>query len=207
MGAPGEARAVSRALAMLVRPARAWDEIQAQPAEPRALFRGYVLPLAAVPAVCGVIGAAVFGFNIASVGVRMSQAGLLLGSVVGFAATLLAVWLLAIWLDITAPAFGGLRDRRAALNLVGYGATASWIGGVAELYPSVGIPVGILAGLYSLYALYLGLPKLMRIPPERALTAFAAALIATLLLGAARGALVGLAAEAGGPLSATYAPR
>lgn len=207
MGAAGGAGAFSRALAMLLRPGRAWDEIAERPRGARALLRGHVMPLAAIPAVCGVVGALAFGFNIANVGVRMSQGGLILGAVVGFGATLAAVWLLAVWIAVTAPAFDGRRDRTAALNLVGYAGTASWVGGLAELYPSLGIPVGILAGLYSLYALYLGLPKLMRIPEHRMLTAFASALIAALLLGAARGTLVGWATELGGPLSASYAPR
>jgi hypothetical protein len=78
---------------------------------------------------------------------------------------------------------------------------------LAEIYPSLGIPVGILAGLYSLYSLYLGLPKMMGIPEERRLTAFAAVLIAILLLAVGRGMITAKAAELGGPLSASYAPR
>ena len=207
MGVADGSGVISRALAVLIRPARAWEEIAFQLTPPGTLWRGHILPLAAIPALCGVIGALVFGFNIADVGVRMSQRGLILGAVVGYAVTIVAVWLLAQWISLTAPAFGGTREPAAALNLVGYAATASWLGGLAELYPSVGIPVGILAALWSLYALYLGLPRVMRIPESQALTAFAAALIATLLLGAARGAIVSWFTEMGGPLAASHAPR
>ncbi len=205
--APRAAGFISRALGMLLRPGRTWDRIAEDPASPGALMRGYVAPLAAIPAACGVGGAIIFGFNIANVGVRMSLPGLLLGAAVGFILTLLAVWALAVFVDLTAPAFGGVRGRVAAMNLVAYGGTASWLGGLAEFYPSLGIPVGILAGLYSLYAIFLGLPKLMRVPEERRLTAFAAVLLAVLLLASARGTLTGWAAELGGPLSASYAPR
>ena len=198
---------VSRALAILIQPARAWVAIAAAPTSAGMLIRRHVIPLAAIPAVGGVIGGLVFGFNIANVGVRMSQPGLVLGAAAGYVATLAAVWLLAQWIALTAPAFEGVRDPTAALNLVGYAATASWVGGLAELYPSVGIPAGILAALWSLYALYLGLAEMMRIPESRRLTAFATALVAVLLLGAARGLLVGWTTELGGPLSASYAPR
>lgn len=205
--APRAAGFISRALGMLLRPGRTWDRIVEDPAAPGALMRSYIAPLVAIPAACSVGGAIIFGFNIANVGVRMSLPGLLLGAAVGFILTLLAVWALAVFVDLTAPAFGGVRGRVPAMNLIAYGGTASWLGGLAELYPSLGIPVGILAGLYSLYAIFLGLPKLMRIPEERRLTAFAAVLIAVLLLAAARGTLTGWAAELGGPLSASYAPR
>jgi hypothetical protein len=198
---------VSRALSLLLTPGQAWDRIAEAPAEPRPLFQRYAAPLAAVPAVCSIFGVLVFGFNIANIGVHMSVVGLILGAVVGYFLTLGMMWALGVFVDVAAPAFGGVRSRRAALNLVVYAATASWVGGLAEIYPSLGIPVGILAGLYSLYALYLGLPKMMGIPEERRLTAFAAVLIAVLLLAVGRGMITAKAAELGGPLSASYAPR
>lgn len=207
MDAAGDAGGLSRVVRLLLSPNRAWDEIAEAPAAERPLFLRYAFPLAAVPAVCSVVGVLTFGFNIANVGVHMSVVGLILGALASYVLTLAAIWALAAFIDVTAPAFGGARGRQAALNLVVYSATAMWVGGLSEIYPSLGIPVGILAGLYSLYALYLGLPKLMQIPEERRLTAFAAVLIAFLLLGVARGMITAKAAELGGPLSASYAPR
>ncbi|MBX3482274.1 Yip1 family protein [Phenylobacterium sp.] len=205
--APRAAEFFSRALGMLFAPGRTWDRIAGDLTAPGALMRGYVAPLAAVAAVCGVAGALAFGFNIANVGVRMSVPGLLLGAAVGYVATLASVWLAALFVDLAAPAFGGRRDGAAAMNLIAYGATASWVAGVAGIYPSLSIPVGILAGLYSGYAIWLGLPKLMRVADDQRLTAFAAVLIAILLLAAGRATLASMAAELGGPLSASYAPR
>ena len=205
--APRAADFFSRALGMLFAPGRTWDRIAGDPAAPGALMRGHVAPLAMIPAACSLGGALTFGFNIADVDVRMSVGGLLLGAAVGYAVTLAGVWLAAVFVDVTAPAFGGTRGRVEAMNLIGYGATASWVAGVAEVYPSLAIPVGILAGLYSVYAVWLGLPKLMRIPDDQRLTAVAAVLVAILLLAAGRATLVGMARELGGPLSASYAPR
>lgn len=207
MDSPRGAGGISRALAMLLAPNRAWDRIAAAPTAPPDLILRYAAPLAAIPAVCGVAGALVFGFNIANIGVHMRVEGLILSAVAGFVLTLAAVWVLAAFIHLVSPAFGGAGGREAALNLTVHAATASWVGGLAEIYPSVGIPVGILAGLYSLYALYLGLPRMMGIPEERRLTAFAAVLVAILLLAVGRGAITAKAAELGGPLSASYAPR
>ncbi len=207
MDAGQGAGGLPRAVSLLLRPGRTWDRIAERPTEPRALFLRYAVPLAAIPAVCSVVGVLTFGFNIANVGVHMSVVGLILGALTNYGLTLVAVWALAAFVDWTAPAFGGVRDRTSALNLVVYAATAMWVGGLAEIYPSLGIPVGILAGLYSLYALYLGLPRMMGTPEDRRLTAFAAILVAILLLAVGRGMVTAKAAELGGPLSASYAPR
>ncbi|HKP79051.1 MAG TPA: Yip1 family protein [Phenylobacterium sp.] len=202
---------ISRALSLLLTPGQAWDRIAEAPAPTGVLFRAYAIPMAApmaaIPPVCSVFGVLVFGFNIANIGLHMSVVGLILGAVVGYLLTLAMIWALGAFVDLAAPAFGGMRGRQAAMNLVVYAATASWVGGLAEIYPSLGIPVGILAGLYSLYALYQGLPTMMGVPEDRRLTAFAAVLVAILLLAVARDMITAKAAELGGPLSASYAPR
>lgn len=205
--APHTAGLVSRALGVLLAPGRAWDRVAEAPAPAGSVMRGFVAPLAAIPAICSVAGALLFGFNIANVGLRMTPSGLILGALAGYAATLAAVWALAAFVDLVAPVFGGRRGRDEAMTLVALSATASWLGGLAEVYPSLGLPVGVLAGLWSLYVLFVGLPTMIRIPDEQRLPAFAAVLVAILLLGAARGMIVSRATELGGPLAASYAPR
>lgn len=193
------------ALGMLLHPQASWEAIEAEPPERRGLLVGYVAPLAAVPAICGVAGPLMFGFNIANIGVHMSTLGLVMGGAAGWLATLVGVYLLALFVSAIAPRFGGEHGRGRALKLVAYAGTALWIGGLAQLYPNLGILVGVLAGLYSLYALYLGLPRLMRIPEDRRLNAFAVVLLALLALATVRGLVTAKATELGGPLSASYA--
>lgn len=197
---------LTRAVAILARPGSTWEAIAAEPPEPRGLFRGYVAPLAAIPPVATLIGGLVFGFSIANVGVHMSVAGLTLSAVTDYLCTLAIVWLLGRFASLIAPAFGGARDPWGGLQLIAYASTASWVIGVANLYPSLGIPVGILAVIWSLYLLWLGLRVLLGIPEQRRLTAFAAILVALLALEVGKGALVARAGELGGPLSASYTP-
>ncbi|WP_293898854.1 Yip1 family protein [Phenylobacterium sp.] len=206
MGTPRGAAVIARALRLLVMPGRTWVAIAAEPADPRGLFGRYVAPLAAIPAVCSVAGPLKFGFNIANVDVMMSPLGLVLGAFAGYALTFAAVAAAGVLVALIARAFGGDGDRGRALELVSYAATASWIGGVAELYPSLGLAVGVLAGVYSLYTLYLGLPRMLAIPDAHRLTAFAAILVVIFGLWTARGVLAASAAELGGPLSASYTP-
>jgi hypothetical protein len=205
MGTPRGASVAARALRMLVAPGRTWEAIAAELPEPPGLFRRYVAPLALIPAICGTIGPLKFGFNIANVGVVMSPIGLILGAVAGYALTFAALFAASLPVDWVGAAFGGTRDRARALELVAYAATASWIGGIAELYPSVGLAVGILAAVYCLYTLYLGLTPMLGVPDERRLYAFAVILLIVASLWAVRGFLAMRAAELGGPLYATYA--
>ena len=44
----------------------------------------------------------------------------------------------------------------------------SWVGGIFLLLPALGI-ISLVAGLYSLFLLYLGLPVLMKSPSDRAM--------------------------------------
>lgn len=206
MSTPRGAGVAVRALRMLVTPSRTWDAIAAEPADTRGLLPRYVAPLAAIPAICGVVGPLQFGFNIANVGVVMSPIGLVLGAVAGYLLTFVALLAASVLVAWTGAAFGGTRDRARALELVAYAATASWIGGVAELYPSLGLAVGILAAVYCLYSLYLGITPMLGVPDERRLYAFALILLIVASLWAVRGFMAMRAAELGGPLYATYAP-
>ncbi|WP_293677248.1 Yip1 family protein [uncultured Phenylobacterium sp.] len=205
MSTPRGAGVAVRALRMLVTPSRTWDAIAAEPADARGLLPRYVAPLAAIPAICGIVGPLQFGFNIANVGVVMSPLGLVLGAVAGYLLTFVALLAAAVLVDWTGAAFGGSRDRARALELVAYAATASWIGGAAELYPSLGLAVGILAAVYCLYTLYLGITPMLGVPDERRLYAFASILLIVAGLWAVRGFMAMRAAELGGPLYVTYA--
>ncbi len=59
--------------------------------------------------------------------------------------------------------------------------TAAWVVGIFSLIPMLGI-LGLLGGLYSLYLLYLGLPVLMKAPPEKALAYTAVVILCGIVL-------------------------
>ena len=71
---------------------------------------------------------------------------------------------------------GGRAQLLKAFQLIAYGATAGWLGGVFSVLPSLAM-LGVLAALYSVYLIYRGVPVLMRVPQARAV-GYTAALIA-----------------------------
>ena len=187
---PGSASAglVERVKSILLKPSATWDVIDGEPATIGGLYKGYVIPLALIPAVAGLIGATVFGFGAFGITFKPSILSALLGAAVGFGATLLGVYLLALIIDGLAPTFGGEKNRIQAFKVAAYAGTASWVVGIFEIYPPLGI-LGLL-GLYSLFLLFKGLPRLMKTPAEKAMPYTIVVIIAALVLGFIVGAIV-----------------
>jgi len=194
---------IGRIRAILTRPSSTWDLIEAEPATVADLFKFYVAPLAAVPAVCGLIGVLLFGDGVMDVAYRPGFFTAVAEAVVGYLLTLAGVYVLSRVVDALAPSFGGERDAVQAFKLVAYAGTAAWVAGVFELIPALGWLAGIVGGIYSLYLLYLGLPKLTKAPEERALTYFAVVLVMTIVISMVVGAITSQIRDRGGPLRMT----
>ncbi len=159
---------VERAKGILLDPRRTWPVIDAEAATPQSIYVPYVVALAAVPAIASFIGLSLVGIGGAGMHMRIPVATGLAQMVVGYALSLVMVFVVALIVDALAPTFGGQRNRIAALKVVAYGATAGFVGGVFNLWPAVSI-LGLVAALYSIYLVYLGLPVLMKCPPDKAL--------------------------------------
>ncbi|MEO8113106.1 MAG: Yip1 family protein [Phenylobacterium sp.] len=191
---------VGRMAAIVVHPSRTWTLIAAERATLGDLFKGYVAPLVAIPAVCGLVGALVFGVGILGTTYRPPLGTALLEMLASYVLTLAGVYVLAMIVNLLALTFGGSRNETQALKLVAYSGTAAWLAGLFALYPSVGWLMGLVGGLYSLYTLYLGLPVLMKAPHERVLTYFALVLVAALLLATFVSLVTSRIRDAGGPV-------
>lgn len=176
---PGSAAAgiVDRVKSILMKPKETWDIIDKEPVDVGGLYRGYIAPLAAIPAVAGLIGGSVIGV----MGFRTPLLGGILGAVVGYVLSLVAVYVLAVIIEALAPSFDGIKDRKQALKVAAYSSTASWIVGIVAILPQLGL-LALLGGLYSLYLLYLGLPRLMKSPEQKSTGYTAVTVIVAIVL-------------------------
>jgi hypothetical protein len=166
VGSPG---LVDRAKAILLKPNDEWPKIDAEQTTIGDLYRGYVIPLAAIGPVCSLIGMQVFGLSLFGITYRPSIGSAITSAVIQYAMALAMVYVLAVIIDLLAPNFSGTPSRTQAFKVAAYSATAGWIAGVLGLVPSLGA-LAILGSLYGLYLLYLGLPKLMKVPQEKAVS-------------------------------------
>lgn len=200
---PGSAGAglLARVRSILLKPSDTWDEIDREQPSVGGLYTGYVMPLAAIPAVCMLIGSLVFGIGGFGFSYKPSVPYAVVQAVVTYGLSLVMVYVIALIIEALAPNFGGTKDRLQALKIAAYFPTASWVAGVFSLIPALAI-VGLLGGLYSLYLLYVGLPRLMKTPQERALPYFVVvliiAIVVSFVIGIAAGAVAGLTGGATG---------
>ena len=155
---------VQRVQDILLEPKATWPVIAAEPGDAKSLFMGYVAVLAAIPPLASFVGMVFGGLGMYA---RMSLLSSLGAALVAYAVSLAMVLLLGFWVDKLAPSFGGSRNPVNALKVVAYAMTPGFVAGVLNLVPSLSV-LGILAGLYGIYLLYLGLPVLMRCPPGKA---------------------------------------
>jgi len=158
---------IERCKNILLKPKEEWERIDTEPATVGGLMTGWVVPLAAIGPVAGLIGGLVFGYGGFGITYRPTVMGAVTGAVIGYVLALVSAFLLAKIIDALAPNFGGQKNPVQAMKVAAYSGTAAYLTGIFQLVPALAI-LGIL-GLYSLYLLYLGLPRLMKAPEDKAM--------------------------------------
>ena len=148
--------------------------IETEPSTIGGIYRSYVAILAAIPPIALLIGLLLLvGGYFYAIGTGSIVAAL----VVRYLLALAGVYLVALVIDALAPTFGGTKDQLRAFKLSAYSMTPAWVAGVLLIIPSLWIVV-TLASLYGIYLLYLGMPRLMRVPQDRAIPYVAVTFIA-----------------------------
>lgn len=179
---------LQRVLDILMRPRETWLQINAEDSNPGRIYLGYLVFLAAIPAVAGFIGYSLVGVGAFGISVRVPVVPGLVSMVVGYVLSLAMVYVLALIANMLAPRFQAQQDMGSAFKLVAYASTAGMLGGVFSILPSLAM-LGLLAALYSVYLIYTGIPVLMKAPQEKAV-GYTAALV---VCGIVAGLVVGLA--------------
>jgi hypothetical protein len=159
---------ISRVQNILLKPKEEWGVIDAEPATIGGIYTSYVMILAAIGPICGLIGSQVIGISMFGVSWKPPIVYSVGQAVISYVMSLVVVYISALIIDALAPSFGGTKDMVKAFKVAAYSSTAAWVAGVVTIIPMLGILV-LLASLYGLYLLYLGLPRLMRVPEDKAI--------------------------------------
>src|SRR5258706_3303431 len=158
---------IQRVQDILLKPKETWPTIAAEPSDVAAIYRDYLVYLAAIPAVAAFIGLTLIGAGAMGIRAHVPFVSGLVQMVVSYLLSLVAVYLLALIANALAPTFNGVKNPVNALKLIAYGSTAGFVGGIFTLIPSLGI-LGLIAALYSIYLIYTGVPVLMKSPADKA---------------------------------------
>lgn len=190
---------IERVKSILLKPKETWVTIESEPADVAGLYTQYLMILAIIPAVCGFIGMSLIGFGGFGFTMRVPIFSGLINMVVSYVLSLVGVFVLGLIIDALAPTFGGQKNSIQALKVAVYGSTAALLGGIFSLLPALAM-LGLVAALYSIYLVYLGLPVLMRSNPEKSIAYTAVVIVAGIVVGVIIGAVSSLFMPRGGAM-------
>src|ERR1041385_7603125 len=133
---------VSRVKNILLDPQNEWRVINGEQDPPGVILKSYVAILAAIPVVCGFIGASIIGVGPYRTGFFIG----LIGAIIHYVLALVGVYVVAFVIDALAPTFGGRKDFNSAFKVAAYSPTAWWVAGVFALLPILSVLT--ILGLY-----------------------------------------------------------
>ncbi len=182
----GSTSLIERVKNILLQPKAEWPRIDAEPATIGGIYTSYVMILAAIGPIAGLLGGQLVGV----MGFKPSLQFGIASAVMSYVMTLIAVYVSALIIDALAPSFGGTKDLVKAFKVAAYSSTAAWVAGIVTIIPMLGLLVWI-AIIYGLYLLYLGLPLLMRVAEDKAVGYVVVVVVVQILLYIAIGIIVG----------------
>jgi hypothetical protein len=165
---------VERAKRICLSPDTEWPVIAGERAALGTLITGYVLPLAALSAIGAFVDAAMAGLGLLTWFVVL---------VTSLVMSLIGVVALAFIIDALAPTFGAAKSSESAAKVAAYSPTPAWVAGVFQFVPAVGSLIAFIGALYSLYLLYLGLLRVMKSPPDKAVAYTVVVVIIAIVVG------------------------
>lgn len=165
---------VARVMGMITRPAAEWNVVDGESATVQGLFTGYACILAAIPAIMsilvGLVLASAFSFLhwFMPFGHLFGATAIIGGAIINYVAGLISLFVFGFIADALAPSFDGQRSQIQGMKLSVYTPTAAWVSTLALVIPVLGGLVVLIAAFYSLYTFWIGAPKLMKVPAEKA---------------------------------------
>jgi hypothetical protein len=171
---------VNRVKNILLQPQSEWQVIEPEQTDPQTLYTGYIMILALIPAVAGLIGTA---FMVSFMGGRVGMGFVIGAAIMQYVLSLVMVFVVAFIADLLAPSFDGQKNLNQALKLTAYAMTAAWVAGVFTLIPFLGWLLSLLGALYGLYLFYLGAPLLMKVPAAKTVGYTVVVVLAAIVVG------------------------
>jgi hypothetical protein len=171
---------VARARNIITTPNTEWNTIDTEATASSTVISNYVFPLAALAAIAAFIGYAFIGVEMLGFRFRGINWGLYQACAVLLSA-IISVYCTALVVDMLAPSFGSEKNFNKSLQLVAYSFTPAWLGGLLAIFPPIAL-IGALFGLYGLYLMYIGLPKLKHTPADKQIGYFVVIIIVTIVV-------------------------
>ena len=172
---------VERAKSIIFKPSETWMAVKTEQTTVKELFVSYAAILALIPAVASFIGMSLIGTSMMGIHFRIPILSGIVHLILSYILSLVGVYVMAFIIDALAPSFNSRKDMLAAVKLAVFSFTPAWIGGIFMIIPMLGI-LTLLASLYGLYVLYVGLPIMMETPRDKTLGYFVVIIVISIVV-------------------------
>lgn len=161
-------------LGILLHPDSEWKAIRNERHSFFQVFASHVPLLALIPVVSSFIGVTMVGWELGGERVRLSYGSALSLCLLTYFALLAGVYILGEFINWMSRVYG-VRDDEERRHYEGtalavYVTIPVFLMGIVHLYPNIYLNAAalVIAGVYSVYLIYEGIPILMNISKERA---------------------------------------
>nr|WP_320118234.1 Yip1 family protein [uncultured Marinifilum sp.] len=179
---------IDRVKLVIINPKSAWLKISNEEIQLKDFLTNYVLPLALIPTIASFIGYGLIGmgsyFKVTSFSWGLHQA------ILAFLGAFLGVIISAFCIHKLASKFHTYVSLANAIKLVGYAYTPTCLAGVFYMVPSLSI-LGLLAGIYSLYILYLGFVPMTNVAEDKKTNYYILSLVVVIVVSILLSFLIG----------------
>lgn len=151
---------IERAKNMIVTPKTEWDVVAGESDTLSSVLTSYVIWLAAIPAASSLIGSVLISKVVGMEFAIKTAIIVYVGAILSFVVATYA-------LDLLAEKFKSEKNLDKSAQLVAYASTASWIAGVCNALPIIGMLGSLAGGIYAIYLMYLGLGPMKKTPEDQ----------------------------------------
>jgi hypothetical protein len=155
---------------MLYEPEQQWQKISDKNDSVIKTYVKFLLVMALIPPAAAFIGSTYVGWTIGlSETHRLTVQSAIMLSVAAYVAILVAMYVLAWFIQWMAKTYGADPSIKRCLNLAAYSCTPLFLVGLVGAYPILWLDmlVSLVAIGYAVYLLYTGVPIMMGIEKER----------------------------------------
>jgi len=178
---------------VLQNPKGCWATIAGEHCQPKELVMKLALPAAIIAAVCNMIGMLVFGISLGPVGTIRPGFGYTLSvALQSIVFGVVGLFVYAFVAQKISSFCDGSSDFSRAYSWGLHATLVGLLGGVAMLYPPIGVIVAFLCGFYSLYVAYVGIGEMLNVPEPKRIPFFIGVLIGCVVVGMVLTMVLGL---------------
>ncbi len=156
---------IERVKNILITPKTEWLVIDTETATPMSLLTGYVLPLAVVGSIGGILSYFLFSGTLGIAGFGMKF--MIASAIVGIIVSLVVFYVTTLIVDMLAPSFGSEKNLGKSAQLVAYAGTAFAIAGLLSFIPVIGWILPFVGWAYGVYIMYLGIGTIKKTPEDK----------------------------------------